>query len=52
MVIASAVAQLSFMLEIRKPWRTPQIAGTKKRSRQNLDRDSTRNLDKQNKHGE
>jgi hypothetical protein len=46
------MAQLSFILEIRKPWCAPQMAGTEKSSRQNLDRDSTWNLDKQNKQGE
>jgi len=52
-VIASAnmIAKLSLTCAIPRPRRTPRIAGSKKRSRQTLDRDSIRNVDKQEMHG-
>src|SRR6266700_1800035 len=40
---ARTMAEPSLIRVSRKPWRTPQIAGSKNRSRQNLDIDSTRN---------
>ena len=45
------MAELSLIRAICKPWRTPQIAVGKKRSRQSLERDSARNLSKQNTQG-
>jgi hypothetical protein len=48
---ARTIAELSLMRLNRRLRETPQIAGGRKRSRQNLDRDATWNLSRQNKHG-
>jgi hypothetical protein len=50
--IASIIAQRSLIRVICRPLRTPAIAGTTKSSRQMLGRDDSRNLARQNKHGE
>jgi hypothetical protein len=49
---ARTIAVARLMRALRSPCRTPRIAGRRKRSRQNLDRDSIRNLARQNRHGE
>jgi hypothetical protein len=49
---ARAIAGASLIGVLRRPWRTPKIAGRRKRSRENLDRDSMRNVERQNRHGE
>src|SRR5258708_4432397 len=49
---ARTIAGASSMRVLRRPCRTPKIAGRRKRSRQSLDRDSIRNLARQNRHGE
>jgi hypothetical protein len=52
-VVATArmVAHRSLIRSVLMPLKTPQMAGTRKRSRQTLGRDDSRNLAKQNKHG-
>src|ERR1700733_4807726 len=51
MLAARISAGLNLIWAICNPRKTPQTAGSKKRSRQNRDRDSTRNLARQNKQG-
>jgi hypothetical protein len=53
-VIATAktMAEPSLIRTVRKPHRTPQIAGTRNRSKQSLEREDSLNLARQNKQGE
>jgi hypothetical protein len=48
--IARTIAKARSIRINRKPWRTPQIAGTRKRNRQSLERDGSLNRTRQNKH--
>src|SRR5438477_6798527 len=51
MVSARTIAALSLMRAIRKPWKTPQIAGGRKSSRQRRETDSMRNRSRQKMQG-
>src|ERR1700677_3110122 len=51
MPAARRSADLNWICAICSPRQTPQTAGSKKRSRQNRESDSTRNLARQNKQG-
>src|SRR6202035_1467643 len=48
--IAREIANAKAIRANRKAWRTPQIAGRRKRNRQSLERDGSLNRTKQNKH--
>jgi len=48
--IARKIAKAKLIRINRKAWRTPQIAGRRKRNRQSLERDGSLNRTKQNKH--
>src|SRR5260370_18753951 len=48
--IARKIAKARLIRINRKAWRTPQIAGRRKRNRQSLERDGSLNRSKQNKH--
>src|SRR5260370_28623121 len=48
--VARKIAKAKLIRIDRKASRTPQIAGRRKRNRQNLDRDGSLNRTKQNKH--
>jgi hypothetical protein len=50
--IARIIAQCSLIRVICRPWKTPTIPGARKSSKQMLGRDDSRNLARQNKHGE
>ncbi len=49
--IARKIAKARLIRINRKAWRTPQIAGRRKRNRQSLEREVSLNRTKQNKHG-
>jgi hypothetical protein len=49
--IARKIAKARLIRINRKAWRTPQIAGRRKRNRQRLEREGSLNRTRQNKHG-
>src|SRR5258708_3979166 len=49
--IARKIAKVRLSRVNRRAWRTPQIAGRRKRNRQSLEREGSLNRTKQNKHG-